>query len=307
MNVSFEDVFIYTKQWDNFISISDGIVSIPREEFLWINTFLDQIIMPHHCSSIIDYNKLKIDIAPQLDSIEKWLYNTISQCKNLVKNRLGFCIITWIPAIREKSNKIRIFYFICSIFLWTLDYEKWPFYEVYDRGVRWNTIRYSDTNLSHGFHTDGIKIDSYPKYVWLLCLHQSDIGWESQLVNIVNIYKLLSKSTRNVLKWSFYRYKIAKDTFYPIFSWENKKLYFRYMRKRIDVAYQNSISILSKKQINALNLLDETINNSNILEFRLQNNDILFFDNTILAHNRKSFYDKWNSHKRLLLRAWIYE
>lgn len=79
----------------------------------------------------------------------------------------------------------------------------------------------------------------------------------------------------------------------------------RYMRYWIEKGHERSGIALTRDQIRALDALDEVLESpAHTLRFKMNKGDMLFIDNTRVAHDRDAYVDDGNTARRLL-RLWI--
>ena len=99
----------------------------------------------------------------------------------------------------------------------------------------------------------------------------------------------------------------SPTVFEPIFTYNNGQLKFRYLRNYINDGHKIQNTSLSKEQTEALDILDEIINEGNLAaRYNLKQNDIIFFNNNRIVHGRTSFEDFEDfKKKRLMIRTWI--
>jgi 2-polyprenyl-3-methyl-5-hydroxy-6-metoxy-1,4-benzoquinol methylase len=193
-------------------------------------------------------------------------------------------------------------------------------YEVYDRKLDYKQINVliSATNHPSGFHSDGSDRDYFPRIMGLMCVTPSENGGESKLSNAYHAYiemkkrypellNVLSKPIKHMLITSgfgdtkdFDLEKISLNE-YPVFTHE--PFSFRYMRLWIEMAYQILKIQTDPKLVEAMNKLDEILE-ENKKVFKLESGDIIFCQNSLIAHDRNEFKDEEKS-KRMMWRIWI--
>ena len=179
--------------------------------------------------------------------------------------------------------------------------------------------RYHHTRESGSYHTDGSHIYSNPPdYVGLLCINSAKKGGESKFMSAYNIHNKLQekKELLKILYGKFYHDKKEENEpgepstqFEPIFEYTNGRLKFKYQRELIYSGYDKAKQSLSKKQIEALNFLDDILENDDrVLTYGLKEGDMMFNNNQWLIHDRTKFEDYEDEKlKRCLLRVWIRE
>jgi hypothetical protein len=96
---------------------------------------------------------------------------------------------------------------------------------------------------------------------------------------------------------------VANNRF-PIFAWRGRPE-LRYMRYWIERGHERAGQPLADEDCAALDMLDRELNDSrNVVSFRLCRGDMLFVDNTTIAHARDAFTDD-PAAPRLLVRLWF--
>jgi len=234
----------------------------------------------------------------------------------------GFVVTGATPEEWLQDRRARAYYAWLCTQVGRLDYKLGPFYEVYDRGQENYTLttRYSDTHLSHGFHTDGTSRNTMPDVVGLMCIRQAISGGENHLSNVVDVHQRLLDTAYNSLielykpimrdctvPAGFTPEQILRAHTYPVFEWgaQGRGFTFRYMRRWIDVAYQRLNETIPAKLITALDALDrELVNPANMLTLKLKKGEVLLLNNLKIAHDRSAFSTDLVGN-RLMLRAWL--
>lgn len=301
-----EENFLNNLSWKNIPKEEDYIIDISEE----VKTYFSNILIQLDITSESIYQDfLQLSISYE-SSCPEWVLSWFRSLKNKLTCSPLFFLLRWTNKLRLSPLEQKIFYLWVSEHFWRMDYNKWPFYEVYDRWGSYNKHqRYSDTRLSLGYHTDSTQKDNLPRYIWLLCFEQSNTWWESKILNMSNVYQTMLNQYPEELKilhTEYLRDSSSNENEYPIFQWINWRLVFRYMRRWIEIGYESSGMTLSTEKKEAMDALEDCMRqNPFALEFKMQVGDILLFDNTILAHDRTEFKDDGIS-KRLLIRTWIY-
>ena len=298
--------FLEQSIWKSLPNEVDYIISIPEEIVIYFKSLLTHLDTTSE-TIYKDFSDLNVKYK---SSSPVWVQSWLRSLEYKITYSPLFFVVRWWDMLGLNFLKQKLFYLWIWEYLWMLDYQKWPFYEVYDR---WGTYdkhqRYSDTRLSLGYHTDSTQKDNLPKYIWLLCIEQSRVWWESKLLNMSNIYRTMMNDfllELKILQTKYFRDSTKKENAYPVFEWMNGKLVFRYMRRWIEIGYESLGMTLPPEKKEAIDVLENCmVHEAFPLEFKMQVGDILFFDNTILAHDRTEFDDDWIS-KRLLIRTWVY-
>jgi alpha-ketoglutarate-dependent taurine dioxygenase len=191
-------------------------------------------------------------------------------------------------------------------------------YDVRDTGqdVR-SGARFSVTNAESGFHTDNSFGPSVVDYVGLLCLRTAKRGGLSQVVSGYSVYHELRTRHPDVLEvlarpWyidrrSGLRPGDAPTVQYPVLSWDDRGLTYRYLRYWIESGHEKAGQPLSAAQGKALDVLDAVLGDPALrVEFALEPGDLFFVNNRWILHNRTAFEDHPEPGKRRhLVRLWL--
>ena len=248
----------------------------------------------------------------------------IEQLKNQVLlNGCGFFVIDGSSFKNFATSEKKSLCIITSIILGDLLEQNKKgelIVEIKDLGKSMKTgARYHHTREGGSYHTDGSHIYSNPPdYVGLLCINPSKKGGKSKFMSAYKIHQDIQprKDLLEILYQRFHHDKRGENNvsepptqFEPIFQFSNGKLKFRYQRELIYDGHKKTKQSLSKKQINALNFLDEILDNDhNAVTYTLKSGDMMFSNNNWLIHGRTSFEDFDNADlKRTLFRTWIRE
>ena len=174
-----------------------------------------------------------------------------------------------------------------------------------------NTRIYQTTSRQ-SFHTDSCDV------VGLLCIREAMSGGDSMLASSVTAYNEILKRRPDLAPYLFLpvatdrRGEVPEneDPFFtiPVYSWHRNFLTCIYQRNYIDSARRfETAPRLSAQQVEALDLLDDIVNESDMhLRMRLQPGDMQFVYNHSLLHDRTAFTDWPEAEKRRhLLRLWL--
>lgn len=181
-----------------------------------------------------------------------------------------------------------------------------------------NGARYHHTKEGGSFHTDGFHIyKNPPDYVGLLCLNQAKTGGVSNFLSAYTIHNKFFKERKDLLQVLYNKFYMDKRNenkegeklteFEPIFEFNDEKLNFRYQREYIEGGHNKENQPLTKKQIEALDYLDEILKEESfVVSYRLKVGDMMFSNNNRLIHDRTTFEDYEDENlKRTLVRSWI--
>ena len=259
----------------------------------------------------------KVNDFPQL---EKSITNLKSQ---ILLNGCGFFVLDGSSFNDFNLNEKKSIYIIISKILGRLLKQNKNgelVVDVMDMGKTMEKgSRYHHTRKGGSYHTDGSHIYSDPPdYVGLLCINPAKKGGESKFMSAYNIHNRLQgkKEILKILYGKFHHDKKGENNpgepltqFEPIFEYTNGQLKFKYQRELIDTGHDKVNQALTKKQIEALNFLDDILKNDDrVLTYRLERGDMMFSNNNWLIHGRTSFEDfEDEGLRRKLFRAWIRE
>ena len=254
----------------------------------------------------------------------KFLKEYVENLKNkILINGCGFFVINGHELSNLSLDEKRSIYVIISKIIGKLleqnkDREKVVM--IKDLGKTMKTgARYHHTNEGGSYHTDGSHIfKNPPDYVGLLCINPAKSGGVSKFMSAYTIHnKLLKKQKlQKILYEKFHHDKKNEGVgeedatrFEPIFQFVNNELKFKYQRELIFTGHEKANQPLTSKQIEAINFLEEILNNSEqVATYALNSGDMMFSNNRWLIHDRTSFEDfEDEKQKRLLLRTWIRE
>jgi Taurine catabolism dioxygenase TauD, TfdA family len=230
-------------------------------------------------------------------------------------------LVEGLPAVWLANGLVDAFYLHLCKWFGQLDPVRGPFYDVYDRRVVGRDhVRYPDTNLSHGLHTDSMSAASLPDMVGLLCVRQAARGGATRLVNVYNACaRLTAENPRalEILREDFPRQTRSIATgqvdpsavdAYPVLSGSSAAgtLRCRYMRRWIEAGYVCAGIAPPASAVAALDAFDRALETDPaMLCFRMAPAEILFLDNHVILHDRETYQDLDHA-PRLMRRAWIY-
>ena len=194
-------------------------------------------------------------------------------------------------------------------------------YDVRDTGVSYQSapVPVSLTREATGIHTDSSAKSVLPRWVSLACVRQAEEGGTSRLVSAAWVHEQLRAKSPGLLALLYNDFirdivtpggqrdveKVAANRF-PIFS-NLSGLCFRYMRFWIERGHARCGEPLDADTLAALDALDAALTApETALTFRMKPGDMLFIDNTTLAHDRDAYRDAPNG-GRLMVRMWLSE
>jgi len=92
---------------------------------------------------------------------------------------------------------------------------------------------------------------------------------------------------------------------YPIFQTEGDRLRFRYMRYWIETGHEKTGWAVPTLLKIAMDLLDDQLDEECAFHDALERGDMVFANNSIIAHARDAFENDPDSPPRHLVRAWL--
>lgn len=192
-------------------------------------------------------------------------------------------------------------------------------YEVRDTGAsyRETAAPVSQTRESTGMHTDSSGRDVLPRIVGLACVRAAPRGGATRLVSAARAHERLRREHPRLLARLYEDFvrdvvtpgadrspaRVAENRF-PVFSYPGR-LRLRYMRYWIERGHDRVGEPLDDVARAALDALDAALTApEDALTFRLASREMLFVDNTLVAHDRDAYEDDPAS-PRLMLRLWL--
>jgi hypothetical protein len=161
------------------------------------------------------------------------------------------------------------------------------------------------------FHTDSLGA-AVPDVVGMLCLSPAKIGGEWQVSSAVRAHELLRRNSGDLLRRlydPFVREVAAPASGLPVFSRDAMGwgLRFQYMRYGIESERERSGLPLAPPQREALDRLDQTLNEASAaVQFRLRRGEMIFVNNRLVAHNRRNYIDHPDpGQSRKMVRMWL--
>ena len=200
--------------------------------------------------------------------------------------------------------------------------QKWNGHRVYDvrdTGAKLGYgVRRSVTNLSQEFHTDGSFLAMSPDFLSLTCIRQAETGGESLIASLVSAHNHLLENRPDLLQRLYepfwwdrqaeHHREEGPSNWLPVFTRHGETLSVRYYDDYIRNGYrlvEESIDPLGEAALAAMQEAVEAEDNR--VAFRLCPGQIIFGQNTQIAHGRNGFRDASvrTEDGRLLLRYWL--
>lgn len=227
-----------------------------------------------------------------------------------LENGLGFVVLRGLPVERYSDEDTRAVYYGLGLHL--------------GQPVRQNprgdllgvvmhvgdatqkTTRVYETNLYLPYHSDPSDV------VGLLCVRKAKQGGLSSLISVAAIYNEILRTHPEYLglyyrQWYFSHLCEDLPSLSPIFSHHQGKLSCRYLRQYIELGHEVRQLPLSPVEVEALDLLDHTIQNPALrLDMMLEPGDLQFANNYAVLHSRNGFEDhEAPDQRRKMLRLWL--
>ncbi len=268
--------------------------------------------------SLPPWQESKPDFPPAFELFEKYIKYKL----NLIKYSPGVIYIRLGDYVSDEDILRNIYAYVAAAF-GRLNNKYGYLYDVIDQGYDYKqkAIPVSQTNASTNYHTDSTSALYVPDIVGLMCLRPALSGGLSLVANAANLALFMQKKypehyrtlqqpiIRDVITPGFEKSvdRILQNKF-PIFSNDHDAIFhFRYMRYWIETGHQKADIDMDPILIEAMNIIDQYFNDEkNVLSVDLKKGDILFINNSFLAHNRTAFTDSEDpEERRCLVRTWI--
>ena len=228
--------------------------------------------------------------------------------------------VAWIQGFTGLSERtLRLVYLKLGLALGATIDTYGRLYDVRDTGASYRDrpIPVSQTRESTGMHTDSSGKHVRPGVVALACVRQAPEGGGSRVVSAAQAHEALRARAPRLLARLYDAYvrdvvtpgsdraeeHVAANRF-PIFDYDGR-LSLRYMRYWIEKGHARVGEPLDPEALAAFDALDAALEDpAHVLAFRMAPGDMLFLDNTTVAHDRDAYVDDPAS-PRLLLRLWL--
>ena len=233
-------------------------------------------------------------------------------------NGTGVAWVRQVPPLDEQT--MRLLYLALGLQLGTPIETYGRLYDVTDSGASYKDkpIPVSQTRESTGMHTDSSVQGVCPRVIGLLCIRPAPRGGNSRIVSAAETHEQLRTASPALLERLYRSYvrdvvtpgaersqqAVAQNRF-PVFAWQERRLLFRYMRYWIERGYDRAGLSLELEDTAAFDILDQELSaERNVLTFRMEPGEMLFIDNTTIAHDRDAYEDD-PAAPRLLVRLWL--
>jgi len=177
--------------------------------------------------------------------------------------------------------------------------------------------RYHESNAFGGVHTDGPQLGKPPDLLLTACFRRARYGGDSLLASAVTIHNRLLQQRRDILAVLHDNFHFDKRGFgnlhdptlkRPVFICSRSRFSFRYLYEYILDGHAKAKVPLSKLQRDAIDILQDMLEQDDILlKIRLNPGDLLIINNLRVCHGRTSFQDD-SAQKavRHLIRVWAH-
>jgi hypothetical protein len=197
-----------------------------------------------------------------------------------------------------------------------------------------DNVLFSVSNTEAGWHTDGASIDRVYDVVSLLCISPAAKGGKLRISNACDVYDRLNGKTPKFLMYELTR-SIPRDVLengngkgtlgvsstlsrssallsmrikynsYPIFVVNGSRMRFRYMRHWIETGHKKAFWTVPTLLRVAMDVLDDSLDDGCCFNEALGRGDMIFTNNSLVAHARDQFEDAPGVPQRHKVRAWI--
>jgi alpha-ketoglutarate-dependent taurine dioxygenase len=292
---------MWTKQSWRF-SASDALIAEAHELVDWASTRVDPIL-EMTCDGVA---------TPFVDDLAQRIQRELTKGSG----------VAWVEGFAALSEQaLRLLYLKMGLAIGNPLDVYGRLYDVRDTGVSHQNapVPVSLTREATGIHTDSSAKNVLPRWISLACVRQAQEGGTSRLVSAAWVHEQLRAKSPDLLALLYNDFirdivtpggqrdveKVAANRF-PIFS-NMSGLCFRYMRFWIERGHTRCDEALDADTRAALDALDAALTAPEAaLSFRMQPGDMLWIDNTTLAHDRDAYRDAPDG-GRLMVRMWLAE
>lgn len=271
--------------------------------------------------ALAEYDEPLDELVP--DSFD-WPATTdlMAEVRARLNNGPGFVLLDRMPVENWTDPANRAMTWLLNDMIAPPIMQKWNGHRVYDvrdTGAKLEYgIRRSVTNLSQEFHTDGSFLAMSPDFLSLTCIRQAEAGGESLIASLVSAHNDLLENHPDLLQRLYEPFwwdrqaehdrQEGPANWLPIFTRHGETLSVRYYDDYIRNGYklvQQDIDPLGQAALAAMQEAVEAEDNR--VAFRLRPGQIIFGQNTQIAHGRNGFQDASVRPDvgRLLLRYWL--
>ena len=273
--------------------------------------------------SALSLVKIKTDTSNRPTQLDFPLPNLSKKIHNIVKEvetGRGFAVLRGLPIEQFNRRDIEIVYWGIGTYLGTPISQNSNgelMTEVSDKGSSYSK------NINDRGYMSGDKLNPHvdtSDMTVLLCLKTACIGGVSSLASSAAIFNEIYKNHSNFLKFYYRGFhhdlrgegptgdldEVTKNLI-PVFSIHKGLLSCCYNDKIIYSAHKKIESVLSTKEIEAIDLIKNIATRSDIkFDFQFQAGDLQFINNYVLLHSRSAYKAGLNKEgQRCLLRMWM--
>lgn len=236
----------------------------------------------------------------------------------------GAAGVAWLRGLppTTPSAQVSLLYLAIGLELGDPEVTYGRLYDVVDHGdsYRDKPIPVSQTRESTGMHTDSSNKAVWPRVIGLACLQPSAEGGGSRLTSSVRAHAVLRERAPEHLETLYGDFirdvvtpgsprdpaSVRRNAF-PVFQRARNPagIALRFMRYWIEKGHERAEQPLAAQQHAALGALEDSLEDpAHTLRFRMEAGDLLFLDNTTVAHDRDA-YSEDPAAPRHLQRLWI--
>jgi hypothetical protein len=264
----------------------------------------------------------------RLDTIEAsdFRVEALAEIARGIRRRIrsgpGFCVVRGLPIEGWTDEEASMLYWGLGTYLGGPQPQNRQgdrVYLVQDTGQSVAEARGSKTNAALIFHTDSAcaYAGSRPDVLGLLCLRKAVSGGESLMVSGHTAYNALLETHPELVDELYGEFRFDRShetepgedpiTVGSVFTDTPDGVRIRYNRLHIELGHYRSGRPLSDRQREALDAFDRVLNDpANAVEFTLEPGAVIFGDNHVTLHNRRSFVDAPEvADRRCLVRLWL--
>lgn len=278
-----------------------------------------------------------------LNAIDKEKLEPLCAFAGLVRRKItgdigGVLVRGLKDAAQGSEEAAKLAYYLFASLVGTVDGSaRGRLFDVRDTNLSTNNdnVLFSVSNAEATWHTDGASVNRSYDVVSLFCINPAPVGGEIRVSNAVNaieslksripkflLYELMRPLPRDVMENGsgegrtgdilldvsrspkLLQLRVQNNS-YPIVVEQDDGMRFRYMRYWIETGHAKAGLTMSPLLSVAMDLLDQALDESQLWEGRMQSGDVLFCNNMLLAHARRSFANTPDQPPRHKLRAWL--
>jgi SAM-dependent methyltransferase len=278
-----------------------------------------------------------------LSSADKIDLGPLTSFAATVRQRLvadtGVALVRGLDAGPASEEAAKLSFYLLASLVGTVDGSaRGRLFDVKDRKLCTSSdnVLFSVSNTEATWHTDGASVDKSYNVASLLCIQPSTSGGELRVSNAVNaveslettipkflLYELQRTLPRDVMEngggqgrkgdvllnlsrsSELLKHRVRNNA-YPIVVSTQDNMRFRYMRHWIETGHAKAGLVESPLLTIAMDLLDSALDKNQLWEGRMESGDMMFCNNLLVAHSRKSFSTEPGDAPRHKVRAWLH-